>query len=180
VPQVLLLRLGIKYKPHIKPTPSCPAVLLPTLEEPNDFFTFPIRILYGGRDEMNKGRPAGQPRINMGMYQTSRPMIVDALQCTEAKTIATDLGFINVKRGEWVICGEDGECYVVDDDFFQRTFVSLPNSLQIPIATKPDLQPESAQAQSAQVRTPTRACLQRKRVRLIPHSIHKRGISKSR
>ena len=30
----------------------------------------------------------------MGIYRTSRPMIVDALQCTEAKTIATDLDFI--------------------------------------------------------------------------------------
>ena len=61
----------------------------------------------------------------MSAYRTSRPMIVDAAQCKEAKTIATDLGFIHVKQGEWVISGEDGETYIVDDAFFQRTFVSV-------------------------------------------------------
>lgn len=61
----------------------------------------------------------------MGIYQIVRPVIVDAVQCTEAKTIATDLGFINVKPGEWVVCGEGGECYVVDDAFFRRTFISV-------------------------------------------------------
>ena len=42
---------------------------------------------------------------------------MDAVQCIEAKTIATDPGFINIERGDWVICGEGGECYVVDDAF---------------------------------------------------------------
>jgi hypothetical protein len=51
--------------------------------------------------------------------------LVDATQATESSTIATDLGFVNVKRGDWVVRGEDGECYVVDDAFFQRTFVSI-------------------------------------------------------
>jgi hypothetical protein len=46
---------------------------------------------------------------NMARYSTSRPMIVDAVQCTSTRTIATDLGFISVKRGEWVVCGESGE-----------------------------------------------------------------------
>jgi hypothetical protein len=27
-----------------------------------------------------------------------------------------------VQKGEWIVNGEDGECYVVDDAFFQRTF----------------------------------------------------------
>ena len=59
-------------------------------------------------------------------------MIVDAVQCTEAKTIATDLGFVNVKRGDWVICGEGSECYVVDDAFFQRTFIAVQGHLRTP------------------------------------------------
>ena len=59
----------------------------------------------------------------MGLYRTSRPMTVDALQCTEARTISTDLGFINVKQGDWVVCGEGGEIYIVDNAFFQRTFL---------------------------------------------------------
>lgn len=68
----------------------------------------------------------------MGRYLISRSVIVDAIQCTESKTIAADLGFINVKQGEWVICGEGGETYIVDDIFFQRTFVSIQENAQIP------------------------------------------------
>jgi hypothetical protein len=41
---------------------------------------------------------------DIARYCTSRPMIVDAVQCASTKTIATDLGFINVKRGDWVVC----------------------------------------------------------------------------
>jgi len=74
----------------------------------------------------------------MGTYRTVKPMIVDAVQCNEAKTIATDLGFINVKQGEWVICGQAGETYIVDDAFFQSTFVSVQESSQIPAPNRPD------------------------------------------
>jgi hypothetical protein len=65
-------------------------------------------------------------------------MIVDAVQCTSTKTIATDLGFINVKRGEWVVCGEGGKCYVVDDAFFRGTFISINEKATLPQADKPD------------------------------------------
>jgi hypothetical protein len=61
----------------------------------------------------------------MRTYRTSRPLIVEAIQSAETKTIATDLGFINVRQGEWVVCGEGGECYIVDDAFFRRTFVAI-------------------------------------------------------
>jgi hypothetical protein len=84
----------------------------------------------------------------MGIYRTSRPMIVDAVQCTEAKTIATDLGFINVKRGDWVICGEGSECYVVDDTFFRRTFVAVQGHLRTPEADERRLQGCSAGIES--------------------------------
>jgi hypothetical protein len=47
---------------------------------------------------------------------------VDAEQCGQARTIITDTGFRHVRKGEWIVNGEDGECYVVDDAFFQRTF----------------------------------------------------------
>ncbi|WP_446741666.1 hypothetical protein [Silvibacterium acidisoli] len=59
----------------------------------------------------------------MGTFRTSRPLLVDATQCKEAQTITTDMGFRHVKKGEWIVRGEDGECYVVDDEFFQRTFL---------------------------------------------------------
>jgi hypothetical protein len=37
-------------------------------------------------------------------------------------TIQTDGGVRRVDRGDWIVRGEGGECYVVDDAFFQRTF----------------------------------------------------------
>jgi len=37
-------------------------------------------------------------------------------------TIQTDRGLRHVRRGDWVVRGEGGECYVVEDSFFQRTF----------------------------------------------------------
>jgi hypothetical protein len=39
----------------------------------------------------------------MGTYRTSRPLIVvEAVQSAEAKTAATDLGFVNVRQGNWL------------------------------------------------------------------------------
>jgi hypothetical protein len=37
-------------------------------------------------------------------------------------TIQTDRGLRQVRRGDWVVRGKGGKCYVVDDAFFQRTF----------------------------------------------------------
>src|ERR1700733_2982351 len=81
---------------------------------------------------------ATEKGTDMARYRTSRPMIVDAVQCTSTRTIATDLGFISVKRGEWVVCGESGECYVVEDAFFRSTFVSINEKAALPSAVKPD------------------------------------------
>ena len=67
----------------------------------------------------------------MGMFRTSRPMMIDARQFTQAGTITTDLGFVNVKSGEWVINGESGECYVVGDAFFQRTFTAVTDGPEL-------------------------------------------------
>ena len=64
-------------------------------------------------------------------------MVVDAVQCTSTKTIATDLGFINVTPGEWVVRGEGGECYVVEDAFFRSTFISINERLALPQTDKP-------------------------------------------
>lgn len=61
----------------------------------------------------------------MSKFRTRRPLLVDATQCKERKTVATDLGFRNVSAGDWIIRGENGESYVVDDAFFQRTFTSI-------------------------------------------------------
>jgi len=58
----------------------------------------------------------------MSAFRTCRPLLVDATQCKEDQTITTDLGFRHVRRGDWIVKGEDGECYIVDDAFFQRTF----------------------------------------------------------
>lgn len=81
---------------------------------------------------------ATEKGTDMARYCTSRPMIVDAVQCASTKTIATDLGFINVKRGDWVVCGEGGECYVVEDAFFRSTFISINERAALREADKPD------------------------------------------
>jgi hypothetical protein len=69
--------------------------------------------LYGDEEE---------DEISMGLFRTHRPLLVDANQCTMPMTIQTDRGLRQVQRGDWVVRGEGGECYVVDDAFFQRTF----------------------------------------------------------
>jgi hypothetical protein len=61
----------------------------------------------------------------MGLFRIFRPITVDAWQCTRAETIATDLGFSNARPGDWVIRGEDGEGYILNNDFFQRTFAPV-------------------------------------------------------
>lgn len=58
----------------------------------------------------------------MSAFRSCRPLLIDAEQCTESKTMVTDTGFCNVRRGDWIVRGENGECYVLDDEFFQRTF----------------------------------------------------------
>jgi hypothetical protein len=64
----------------------------------------------------------------MSAFRTCRPLLVNAEQCEHAHTITTDLGFRHVKKGDWIVTGEDGECYIVDDVFFQRTFIAIPSS----------------------------------------------------
>ena len=61
----------------------------------------------------------------MSAFRTRRPLLVDATQSKAAGTIVTDTGFRNIRRGDWIITGEDGERYVVDDEYFQRTFIPL-------------------------------------------------------
>jgi hypothetical protein len=61
----------------------------------------------------------------MRTFRTLRPLLVDATQCEHSETIATDTGFCNVSKGDWIVKGENGETYVVDDAFFQRTFTPL-------------------------------------------------------
>ena len=61
----------------------------------------------------------------MSTFRTLRPLVVDATQCEHAKTIATDTGFCNVSKGDWIVRGENGLSDVVYDTFFQRTFTPL-------------------------------------------------------
>ena len=100
-------------------------------------------------------------------------MIVDAVQCTEAKTIATDLGFINVKRGDWVICGEGSECYVVDDAFFQRTFVAVREHLRVPEQYERILHGSSERFESDPGQTPPRPCSHRVRTHSASHKVRR-------
>lgn len=51
--------------------------------------------------------------------------MVDARQCVHAETVATDMGFVHVAAGEWVVRGEGGECYVMEDAAFRRLFRAM-------------------------------------------------------
>jgi hypothetical protein len=62
----------------------------------------------------------------MDTYRTQRPLLVKATQCTQSGLAVTDLGTRHVRPGDWIIEGENHEKYVVDDAFFQRTFVLIP------------------------------------------------------
>jgi hypothetical protein len=101
----------------------------------------------------------------METFRTCRPMTVEARQCTKAETVATDLGFVNVKSGDWVIHGEDGESYVVDDAFFRRTFTSEP---QATAHAQPPLQelsttshPRQTTSEVSKIRFAIRSCRRR-------------------
>lgn len=61
----------------------------------------------------------------MSVFRTKRPLLVDATQCPVPTTITTDTGFRHVESGDWIIHGEDGETYVVDNAYFQRTYVPV-------------------------------------------------------
>jgi hypothetical protein len=92
-------------------------------------------------------------------------MVVDALQVTQSKTIATDLGFINVKPGEWVVCGEGGETYIVDDGYFQRTFVPAREAPDASIPEYRDAQRVAPTGRAAMLFAASRPCFSRNRIR---------------
>ena len=48
----------------------------------------------------------------MSAFRTLRPLLVDATECEHSETIATDTGFCNVSKGDWIVKGENGETYV--------------------------------------------------------------------
>lgn len=62
----------------------------------------------------------------MNTFRTRRPLLIKASQCTHDALILTDLGKRQVHTGDWIIEGENHEQYIVDNAFFQRTFVSTP------------------------------------------------------
>jgi hypothetical protein len=81
--------------------------------------------LYGFGNRIESAEPSRSAEEFMSVFRTCRPLLVDATQASGPSTIATDLGFANVQRGDWIVRGEDGETYVVDDAFFQRTFTPI-------------------------------------------------------
>jgi hypothetical protein len=64
----------------------------------------------------------------MSTFRTIRPLIVDAFQCESTGTLTAHSTLGTVLKGQWVVKGENGESYVVDDSFFKRTFQALPGA----------------------------------------------------
>jgi hypothetical protein len=77
---------------------------------------------------MGENRRLPMEVVVVSVFRTRRPLLVDATQCAVPTTITTDTGFRHVDSGDWVIHGEDGETYVVDDAYFQRTYVAVEDS----------------------------------------------------
>ncbi len=61
----------------------------------------------------------------MSTFRTLRPLIVDATQCDGSELMFTGIDGRSSSKGDWIVKGENGETYVVDNAFFQRTFTSL-------------------------------------------------------
>jgi hypothetical protein len=61
----------------------------------------------------------------MSAFRTVRPLLVDAIRCEQPTTISTRTGMVHASPGDWIVTGETGETYVVDNTFFQRTFLSF-------------------------------------------------------
>ena len=90
---------------------------------------------------------------------------MDAMQCKQSKTIATDLGFINVKPGDWVVCGEGGETYIADDEYFHSVFV-LAREAPCTSISEPSEAQRAAPAERAPIRSASsHTCFSRNRTR---------------
>ena len=61
----------------------------------------------------------------MKTFRTRRPILVKARQCNHTTILFTCVGERKVFPGDWIIEGENHECYVVDNTFFQRTFAPV-------------------------------------------------------
>jgi hypothetical protein len=61
----------------------------------------------------------------MTVFRTVRPLLVDATQAEQSTTVCTRTGVYTVAKGDWIVTGENGETYLVDNPFFQRTFMRL-------------------------------------------------------
>jgi hypothetical protein len=61
----------------------------------------------------------------MSTFRTLRPLIVDATQCDGSEKTFTGADGRIASKGDWIVKGENGETYIVDNAFFQRTFTSL-------------------------------------------------------
>jgi hypothetical protein len=61
----------------------------------------------------------------MSTFRTLRPLIVDATQCDGSEEIVAGPDGRRASKGDWIVKGENGETYIVDNAFFQRTFTSF-------------------------------------------------------
>ena len=74
------------------------------------------QVLAGGNRQLQELAAAGLLPL--------APEQLIPLQVTFARS--RDAGERKVLPGDWIIEGENHECYVVDNAFFQRTFVPIP------------------------------------------------------
>lgn len=56
------------------------------------------------------------------MKYRKKPVVIDAVQCTNPMKIKTLEGVMVANPGDWIITGIKGERYPCRDDIFQQTY----------------------------------------------------------
>jgi hypothetical protein len=87
-----------------------------------------IRNVYVARPLIEVWRLPLPKEVFVSAFRTLRPLLVDARQCKVSETVVTSSGFCDASSGDWIVRGENGETYVVDNAFFHRTFAPIPES----------------------------------------------------
>jgi hypothetical protein len=65
------------------------------------------------------------------IYRTIKPLVVDAVQVTESRSVPTEAGVLHVKPGDWLIRDPQGNLTRCDDVNFKCSYAPLENSNEL-------------------------------------------------
>lgn len=79
--------------------------------------TDPHRLPYGKSVLLKLSAIHRRWRSRLAVFRTVRPLLVDATQAEQSTTVSTRTGVYTVAKGDWIVTGENGETYFVDNPF---------------------------------------------------------------